>query len=50
MSINPAVRYPANTTAPDASYPLGSARNSTVIGAKDGFPYDEDQINDMFRQ
>lgn len=47
MSINPATRYPANTTAPSAAYPLGSGKNSTTPGAKDGYPFEKDMIDDV---
>lgn len=46
MAINPAVRYPANSTPPDAAYPFGSGKNSTAPGAKNGYPWEKDQIND----
>lgn len=46
MAINNAVRYPANSTPPDAAYPFGSAKNSSAPGAKNGYPWEKDQIND----
>lgn len=46
MANKPAVRYAANSNPADANYPNGSARNSTAPGAKNGYPWDKDQIND----
>lgn len=41
------VRYPANSAPPNPlTYPFGSAVNSTAPGAKNGYPYEKDQIND----
>ncbi len=47
MSLVHSTRYPANTVPPDASYPFGSALNSTAPGAKNGYPYEKDNINDI---
>lgn len=46
MAIKYSVRYPANSTPPDAAYTYGSAKNSTVPGAKNGSPFEKDYIND----
>lgn len=46
--IKPEIRYPANSAPNNASYPHGSAVNSTAPGAKNGYPWEKDQINDWF--
>lgn len=48
MAIAPNTRYPANTKAPDADYPQGSARDISAPGAADGTPLQEDWLNDWF--
>lgn len=46
MAVQPAIRYPANSIPGDSAYPFGSAKNSSAPGAKNGYPWEKDQIND----
>jgi hypothetical protein len=39
---------PANTNAPDANYPYGSARDISVPGDGTGTPYNENIVNDIW--
>jgi hypothetical protein len=39
---------PANTNAPDANYPYGSARDIAVPGDGTGTPYNENVVNDQW--
>lgn len=48
MALDPNSRYPANTGAPDADYPLGSAVNVSEPGAGDGTPLEKDWVNDLW--
>jgi len=45
--LNYASKYPTQTTAPDANYPLGGAQNVTSPGDGTGTPWDEELINDI---
>jgi len=48
MAISLYTRYTsAKTNAPDANYPLGSARNVTVSGDGLGTPWEKDWVNDV---
>lgn len=48
MAINPSTRYPGQINAPDANYPLGSARDVVVSGDNTGTPNEKDRINDQW--
>jgi hypothetical protein len=48
MAIKPSVNYPTKTTAPDANYPYGSARNVSAPGDGTGTPLEEAWVNDFF--
>lgn len=48
MALNQKIRYPVGTAIGDANYPVGSAVNSTAPGALNGYPWEKDQINDLF--
>lgn len=48
MAIHLKNRYPLHTTAADAEYPFGKARNISSTGAKDGTPWEADLINDLY--
>lgn len=48
MAINPGTRYPAQTTAPDANYTWGSAKNVAIPGDGTGTPWEKDLVNDLF--
>ena len=47
MAINPGTRYPAQTTAPDANYTWGSAKNVAIPGDGTGTPWEKDLVNDL---
>jgi len=48
MSISLYTRYSSTkTNAPDANYPLGSAKNVTVSGDGLGTPWEQDWVNDQ---
>lgn len=40
--------YPGQSTAADADYPAGSAKNETSPGAFDGTPFELELLNDIF--
>lgn len=48
MAINPGSLYPGKTTAPNADYPYGSARNVTTPGDGTGTPWEAALVNDIF--
>ena len=48
MALDQNTSFPVGTTGPSAAYPEGEAVNSTAPGALDGYPFDEDNINDRF--
>ena len=48
MAINPNTQYPGQVEAPDANYPLGGAKNETVVDALDGTPFEKAMLNDIF--
>lgn len=48
MAINPNTQYPGQVEAPDANYPLGGAKNETVVDALDGTPFEKAMLNDNF--
>jgi hypothetical protein len=47
MALNLGTEYPSNTTPADANYPYASAKNESVVGAKDGFPGEKAWFNDF---
>ena len=48
MAIDPSSEYPGQIEAPDANYPLGGAKNETVVDALDGTPFEKAMLNDIF--
>lgn len=49
MAIDPVARFPEGTEDPGtAGRPFGEARNVSVPGATDGFPWDASYINDIY--
>lgn len=48
MALIPNDRWPAQTNAPSADYPHGSARNQSVPGDNTGTPLTKDWINDLW--
>lgn len=48
MAIHPNNTFPTKTNAPDANYPLGSARDVTTPGDGTGTPWIQDIVNDIF--
>ena len=47
MAIRPEDEY-TNTNPADASYPQGSAKNSTTLTSKDGTPLEKKWVNDLW--
>ena len=47
MSLRPTDEY-VNTTAPDADYPDGSAKNEVSAGSLDGTPWEKAGIDDLY--
>jgi hypothetical protein len=47
MAIRPNVLYPSQTYAPGAGYPYGRARNESNPGDRDGYPLEEQWVQDL---